>query len=104
MALVDDARTGYLHIEVCYSPAPEEVMRFPLTLPSGSTLAQALEASGLLLQHPEIGQIPKVGIWGRVQSLETVLRDRDRVEVYRPLAVDPKEARRLRHSMHRRRG
>jgi hypothetical protein len=39
----------------------------------------------------------KVGVWGQLRTLDHVLRDRDRVEIYRPLQIDPKDARRLRH-------
>ena len=42
------------------------------------------------------------GVWGRVQPLDHVLRDGDRVELYRPLTVDPKEARRLRYKKQQR--
>ena len=62
-----------------------------LTLAPGTTVAEALisqavDASGL-----------KVGIWGRLRPLDTVLRDRDRIEVYRPLTIDPMTARRRRY-------
>ena len=58
----------------------------------------ALRASGLLERHPEIElACSALGIWGRAQLPSEPLRDRDRVEVYRPLPVDPKEARRLRY-------
>ena len=85
-----------LRIEVVYRPRPGDVERRALELPAGSTLADALAASGLPLRHPEVAELP-CGIWGRVQPPDTPLRDRDRVEVYRPLTVDPKEARRLRY-------
>lgn len=87
-----------MKVEVAYSPAPGEMDLSVLELPAGSTVAQALQASGLLLRHPEIvGQGLQAGVWGRRQPLEAALRDRDRVEVYRPLRVDPKEARRQRY-------
>lgn len=86
-----------LRIEVAYSPAPGEVDLTVLELPEGSTAGQALQASGLLQRHPALSASPPViGIWGRVCESQRELRDRDRVEVYRPLKVDPKEARRLR--------
>ena len=87
-----------LRIEVAYSPAPGEVDLSVVMLPEGSTVADALAASGLLQRHPEIGRAePKVGVWGRACAPQRVLRDRDRVEVYRGLRVDPKEARRQRY-------
>jgi uncharacterized protein len=61
-------------------------------------VADALARSGLFEAHPELkAQALSVGVWGATRTLADVLRDRDRVEVYRPLRVDPKEARRQRH-------
>lgn len=83
-------------VEVCYSPRAGVVERVALTLARGSTLGQALQASGLAQRYPEITALA-CGVWGRKAPPETVLRERDRVEVWRPLQVDPKEARRLRY-------
>ena len=94
----DEAR---VHIELAWSPAPRQVRTATLTLPDGSTVADALRASGWA---DEIGpdlEGCRCGVWGRVQTLEHPLRDGDRVEVYRPLKVDPKEARRLRYKRQR---
>lgn len=85
-----------LRIEVLWGPAPHDTRRVALMLPAGSTAGQALVASGLLGEFPALGQAP-MGVWGRACTAETVLRDLDRVELYRGLTVDPKEARRLRH-------
>jgi uncharacterized protein len=85
-----------LRIEVLWGPAPHDTRRVALTLPAGSTAGQALAASGLLVEFPVLAQAP-MGVWGRACSADTVLRDLDRVEFYRGLTVDPKEARRLRH-------
>ena len=86
-----------IEVVVVYSPAAREVCEEPLTLPAGTTLRQALEASRLAMQFPalDLAHAP-VGVWGRKASRELVLRDQDRVEVYRPLRVDPKVARRER--------
>ena len=71
-------------------------------LPSGATLVEALQASGVLERHPGIElATAKVGVWGKLAALDTPLRDGDRVELYRPLMVDPKEARRLRYRSRR---
>jgi len=87
-----------IRVSVAYSPQARVVDETELSLPAGATLADAIRASGLLERHPELNLAQaKLGIWGRVQTPETVLRERDRVEVYRPLQVDPKEARRLRY-------
>ena len=88
-------------VEVAYSPAAGQVDLTALSLAPGSTVADALRASGVLVRHDLNEPTLRVGIWGREQPLTTVLRARDRVEVYRPLQVDPKEARRLRYRRHR---
>ena len=86
-----------IRVEVAYSPAPRQVDAVELSLPPGSTLQQALQASGLLQRHGLSVAGLSAGIWGRRQPLEAELRDRDRVEIYRPLRCDPKEARRQRY-------
>ncbi|KQV85523.1 RnfH family protein [Rhizobacter sp. Root1221] len=85
-----------LRVEVVWGPAPHDVRRVALVLPAGSTAAQALAASGLLAEFPGLADAA-LGVWGRSCEPGHVLRDADRVEVYRGLTVDPKEARRLRH-------
>lgn len=84
-----------LSIDVFWSPVPGELREVRLSLPAGSTLRDALAASAWF----EPGQIDalSVGLWGRVAPLDTPLRERDRIEVYRRLTVDPKEARRQRY-------
>ena len=91
---------GTIEVEVVYCPTPGVVDRVQLRLPQGATLAQALAASGLPQRHA-LGPTPALGVWGRAKASDTVLRERDRVEVYRPLTVDPKEARRLRYKRQR---
>lgn len=86
-----------IRITVVYSPAPRQVCEVGLTLEEGSSLSQALHASGLLQRFPDLDPaLQGVGVWGRKASLDQILRDQDRVEVYRPLKVDPKLARRER--------
>ncbi|MBU0590033.1 MAG: RnfH family protein [Gammaproteobacteria bacterium] len=84
-------------VNVLYSPGPRLVEEMQVELTSSARVMDALQASGLLLRHPEldVSQL-SVGIWGRKAGLRQLLRDRDRVEVYRPLKVDPKVARRER--------
>lgn len=84
-------------VEVVYCPSPGLIDRVPLTLPDGSRLQQAIEASGLPGRHGLDLATAIVGIWGRKEALDAPLRERDRVEIYRPLQCDPKEARRLRY-------
>ncbi|MBX3604626.1 MAG: RnfH family protein [Piscinibacter sp.] len=87
-----------MRISVAFSPRAGEVDELTLDLPEGATLVQAIEASGLLRRHPGLDLTRlRTGIWGRMKPLDAVLRERDRVEIYRPLQVDPKEARRLRY-------
>ena len=90
-----------LTVLVVYSPRAGEVEQLSLQLPAGATVADALAQSGLLQRHPGIDlDTQRVGVWGSLRALGDELRDQDRVEVYRPLQVDPKEARRLRHRQH----
>jgi putative ubiquitin-RnfH superfamily antitoxin RatB of RatAB toxin-antitoxin module len=87
-----------ISVEVVYASAPHHVERVPLQLPAGATARDALRASGLALR-PEAGVLDTLvlGLSGRVCGPATVLREHDRLELLRPLQVDPKEARRLRY-------
>jgi putative ubiquitin-RnfH superfamily antitoxin RatB of RatAB toxin-antitoxin module len=91
------AADGWLEVEVVYCPRPGVTDLVALRLPAGATLAQALQASGLVERHGLAGEVLRTGIWCKAREPDTALRDRDRVEVYRALTVDPKEARRLRY-------
>ena len=85
-----------LRVEVCYA-LPDKQELVAVKLPEGATLQQALEASGLLAKHPEIDlKKNKFGIHAKLSKLDAPLRDRDRVEIYRPLIADPKEVRKQR--------
>lgn len=86
-----------VRVTVLYSPAAREVHEWELALAPGATVLQALQASGLpsLLADTDFSEAA-VGVWGRKARLDQVLVDRDRVEIYRPLRVDPKLARRER--------
>lgn len=83
-------------VEVVYAlPACQEIAR--LDLPAGATALSAVQASGLAERHPEIDLTHvKFGVFGKVVAPETRLADGDRVEIYRPLAVDPRAARHAR--------
>jgi putative ubiquitin-RnfH superfamily antitoxin RatB of RatAB toxin-antitoxin module len=89
-----------LTITLMYAPAPRVVHERVLQLPAHTTVLQALQTSGLLSEYPEIDlsqpEAFTVCIWGRKTTPGHVLRDLDRVEVCRPLTVDPKIARRER--------
>ena len=85
-----------LQVQVCYA-RPDAIFLEEVMLAPGATLAQAIHASTVLAQAPEIDLATcKVGIFGKVKPLETVLCERDRIEIYRPLLADPMEARRRR--------
>lgn len=91
------AEHPHIRVTVVVSPAPRIVHECALALARGSTVLQAVQASGLLAQLPQIDlKSAVVGVWGRKAALSHVLRDNDRVEIYRPLQVDPKLARRAR--------
>ena len=83
-----------MRIEVVYA-LPQQQERVLLDLAPGSTVLDAIEASGLLQRWPQI-ELGRVGIWGRPARPDTRLREQDRVEIYRPLTADPKEVRRAR--------
>ncbi|WP_317202371.1 RnfH family protein [Janthinobacterium sp.] len=83
-------------VQVCYATPELEFLR-ELRVPLGTTLEQAIAQSGLLLEVPEIDLASaRVGIYAKKQTLATVLREHDRVEVYRALLADPRKARRRR--------
>ncbi|MGB7540657.1 MAG: RnfH family protein [Burkholderiales bacterium] len=85
-----------ISIEVAYALPGRQVLR-RLSLPADSSIADAIRASRLLAEFPEIDlSRNRVGIYGRPAQPDARLRNGDRVEIYRPLQGDPKEARRKR--------
>ena len=85
-----------VNIEVAYAK-PELQVLVALMLPEESTVEMAIKASGLLERFPEIGRSElKAGVFGMVCKLDQRVIDGDRVEIYRALVHDPKEARRQR--------
>ena len=75
---------------------PELQVIVPVSLPAGSTLADAIDISGLRERFPELEVDPeRIGVFADRRAPDDRLRDGDRVEIYRPLKVDPKVARRL---------
>lgn len=82
-------------IELVYITVGKHTVHRTLELKPGSTVIDALNASGIYNSHPETKNMP-VGIYAKQVSLNTVLKEGDRVEVYRPLVLDPKEIRRQR--------
>jgi putative ubiquitin-RnfH superfamily antitoxin RatB of RatAB toxin-antitoxin module len=87
-----------VEVEVAYAGPGGAFLR-PVRVPAPATVRGAIEASGLLVECPEVDlDRSRVGIWSRLAALDAVVQDGDRVEVYRPLLADPKEARRARVS------
>ena len=83
-------------VEVTYA-LPEEQMLITLDVKPGTTAEQAVKLSGVLERFTEIDLTKnKLGIFGKTTKADQVLRDKDRVEIYRPLIADPKESRRKR--------
>ena len=87
---------GLLRVEVVHA-TPQRQVLLALNVPSGCTVAQAIERSAMHTYFPDLVVNPDaVGIFGRKVSPDHVLQDGDRVELYRPLQVDPKDSRRQR--------
>jgi putative ubiquitin-RnfH superfamily antitoxin RatB of RatAB toxin-antitoxin module len=85
-----------LHVQVSYATPAHEIL-LTLDVAPGSTIEQAIRQSGVLEQVPGIDLAAQpVGLYGKKKPLDTVLRERDRIEIYRPLVADPKDSRRKR--------
>jgi len=86
-----------IRVAVSCSPRAGLAVEVQVDLPRDATLLEAIRRSGLLERFAEIDvSTQALGVWGRVSAPDTRLHEGDRVEIYRPLAMDPKEARRLR--------
>lgn len=86
--------TETINVEVAYALADEQLV-LTVNIDTGTTAVAAIEQSGLLQKFPDI-EINKIGIFGKIIKNDTILKEGDRVEVYRPLIADPKEVRRQR--------
>ncbi len=85
-----------VEVEVVYA-RPEQQVLVALKMPETATVEQAIKSSGMLARFPEIDlNACKVGIFAKICALDQVLKQGDRVEIYRPLLHDPKDARRQR--------
>jgi putative ubiquitin-RnfH superfamily antitoxin RatB of RatAB toxin-antitoxin module len=83
-------------VAVCYA-LPDARFLVQLDVAAGTTIAEAIAASGVLVRFPEIDLARnKLGLFGKLKPADTVLRDGDRIEIYRPLQADPMESRRRR--------
>jgi len=91
-----DTDTDMIHVEVAYAWEDVQVI-LGLDVPQGATLEQAIQQSGILERFPEIDlDKNKLGIFGKISKRDAILREHDRVEIYRPLIADPKVSRRKR--------
>lgn len=83
---------------------PGRELLLPVQVPAGATLRDAVLASGLLAQVPALAAAAlDLGVWGHARPASQPVRDGDRIDVYRPLTVDPKQARRIRAAVRQRR-
>jgi len=83
-------------VQVTYA-LPDKQTVITLAVPVACNAQQAVEKSGVLSQHPEIPwPDSKLGIFGKIVPHNTQLKEGDRIEIYRPLIIDPKESRRQR--------
>ena len=85
-----------LHVEICYA-TPTLQVRKSIQVAAGTTVQQAILQSGVLQECTAIDlTVCRVGVFGKLKELDAVLRDQDRIEIYRPLIADPKDSRRRR--------
>ena len=83
-------------IEVAYA-LPKKQLIIPIKVKLGTTAQEAIQLSGIIKKFPEIDlSVNQIGIFGKLTQLDHVMRERDRIEIYRPLIADPKEIRRQR--------
>ena len=93
---MSDGRRNLLRVEVVYALRDQQVLTL-LEMEEGASVREAIESSGILRQFPEIELVQgRVGIFGKPVDPNSLLRDGDRVEIYRSLEADPKETRRRR--------
>lgn len=87
-------------VQVCYAK-PGQIILHDLNIAADATLEQAIRQSDILLECPEIDlNNSRVGIFGKIKPLDSLLRAYDRIEIYRPLMADPQETRRRRAAKH----
>lgn len=90
-----------INIEVAYA-LPDEQVILSLEVPEDCTVEDAIKRSGILETYPQIDiSTDKVGIFGKMCKLNATLRNKDRIEIYRKLIADPKESRRQKAEMER---
>ncbi|WP_430010007.1 RnfH family protein [Methylophaga lonarensis] len=86
-------------VEVAYA-IPEEQVILSLDVPADTVVEDVIKRSGILTRFPQINlETDKVGIFGKICKMNSTLNDKDRIEIYRPLIADPKESRRQKAEM-----
>jgi uncharacterized protein len=94
--MANELRPSTIQVQVCYVLA-DTVYLQDVSLPNASAIQDAILASGVLQQYPEIElTAARVGIFGKLKVLDSLLQHGDRVEIYRPLQAEPMESRRRR--------
>ena len=95
-AVAEQQGSSSIKVEVVYG-LPDRQVLLEVDVEQGLTVQQVVEQSGIMEQFDGIDlAVNKVGIWNRTCKLQDIPRDGDRIEIYRPLIADPKEARRMR--------
>ena len=90
------AEPDLIDVDICYATPGLQINR-AVQVPTGSTIQQAIMQSGVLRECPAIDlTVSRVGIYGKLKTLDTEVRAQDRIEIYRPLVADPKDSRRRR--------
>ena len=94
----EEASVTSISVEVAYAPTPAQQYLCVLSVPAGSSVAQVLAQEALLAAGIDAAAIMPiaVGIFGKTVNLEHIVREQDRIELYRALIADPKTARRQR--------
>ena len=95
---MSETKTNYttINVEVAYAESEKQLI-LPVNVDVGTTVGGAIVQSGMMMKFPDLDiENSKVGIFGKMTKMTTVLQDADRVEIYRPLIADPKEVRRKR--------
>ena len=96
VAIIIEKIPASIDVQICFA-SEQSVTVIDLHLPRQSTIRDAFEISQISKKYQEIDiNVYKVGIFGKLKALNTVLRQGDRVEIYRALTADPMEARRRR--------
>jgi putative ubiquitin-RnfH superfamily antitoxin RatB of RatAB toxin-antitoxin module len=94
--MANELRPSTIQVQVCYALADKVYLK-DVSIPAASAIQDAILASGVLQQYPEIElAAARVGIFGKLKALDSLLQQGDRVEIYRPLQAEPMESRRRR--------